>query len=104
MLLDGSYFGHYMMDWDFNHWIPMILGGITVLLALIVILYIIIQSNQKTNEQELIIAQEEMNKQDESKVEYKGKDDLEDIQFCFNCGTKLDDKQLRYCPTCGVKF
>ncbi len=104
MLLDGSYFGHHMMDWDLTQMIPMIFGGITIIIAIIVILYIILQSTRRANEKSQMIIQAPMSKQNELNIYEKDKDDSEDINFCFNCGTKLYRNQLRYCPNCGTKL
>ncbi len=102
MLLDVGDFGHHMMDWDLNHWIPMFFGGIAVLLAIIVIFYIIIQNTRSNNEKNHNVMQAPKIKQNELHVYEKWKDDVDEINFCFNCGTKLVRKPLQYCPNCGT--
>lgn len=104
MLLDGSYFGHHMMDWDLAQMIPMIFGGITIIIAIIVILYIIIESNRSSYKISQLNTQTPIgNHHNLKRVDYR-EDKSEEINFCFNCGVKLDREQLQYCPSCGTKL
>lgn len=93
-----------MMDWDFPHWIPMIIGWSILILALIIIVYIVIQSAQKTKK----VNQKNIQELERSKnklEEYNNSgDNLQKANFCHNCGYKLEEKSSKYCPRCGAKI
>ncbi len=93
-----------MMDWDFSHWIPMIIGWSILLLALIIIVYIVIQRAQRTKKMNQINVQELKGTKNKLE-EYKDSgDNLQKANFCHNCGYKLEEKNSNYCLRCGIKI
>lgn len=101
---DSVYDGYHMMDWDLGHWIPMIFGWGIILLAVIVIIYLIIQSTHEPNEMNQMTPQGSKSKWNESKAYSNEEENIEKAIFCYSCGEKLDGRDVEYCPKCGTKI
>jgi uncharacterized paraquat-inducible protein A len=94
---------NHMMDFNLGHWIPVIIGLGIFLLALIVIVYIVIQSTRsarKINQMNSQILKRNKNKSD---LNINGEENEQNVVFCYYCGYKLQEDKSRYCPRCGTK-
>jgi uncharacterized paraquat-inducible protein A len=97
--------GHHMMNWDLGNWFFMIFGWGIIISAILVILYMIIQSSTKNQHNKIVSEKIDnvgvYNKPDVNRV---SEDTSELINFCYNCGERLIGDSTQFCPRCGVKL
>ncbi|MFX1574094.1 MAG: hypothetical protein ACFFB0_15225 [Promethearchaeota archaeon] len=102
MLLDGI--DHRMMEWmfsgDFN-WLFIIGGAFIFFILIIIIVYAL--TREKHQPPEEIESKLTINQNLGLYNNVNGiKDDI--LNFCPNCGEKIDRSDLKFCPNCGSAF
>ena len=100
MLFDGFHEDglHHMMEWGSNVWFILIFVGIVILFIItLIFLYILRKGTNKLQSTE--IPSQRPNQKDLNSNQH-----LDEIKFCSDCGTKLDTKNIVYCPACGQKI
>ncbi len=102
MILDnGDEFTHHMMmDWELGNWIYIILGLGIILLILLILGFIFLYNNRKSMSNHKYI-QNNVQKQRENEI---SDNTFQKVNFCYNCGRKLDDSQSKYCSFCGIQI
>ena len=91
MLFDGFYEDglHQMMEWGSDVW--FILGIIIFFIIALILLYILRKGANKLQSTE--IPSQRPNQKD-----LNSNQNIDEIKFCFDCGTKLDTQNIVYCP------
>jgi len=101
---DYGYSDHYMMNMEFGNWIYMILGVGVILIAIIVLTYILIHYNTQ-NDSINHLKNENYKNNEIGSTKTDDKDiNLGNANFCHNCGKKLDDNLVKFCPYCGEEI
>ena len=97
-------YGYHMMDMGFGNWLYMILGAGVILLSIITLIYLFIHyinlSNSKNQLKNNMIDSNEI----KSNITDVEETDLGKPDYCHNCGQKLDDKSVKFCPYCGERI
>ncbi|MFX1344965.1 MAG: hypothetical protein ACFFAI_07635 [Promethearchaeota archaeon] len=103
-MLYDDHMGYHMMDWNFDNWIFFILIiGILVFIGLIFVYYILNNTikNDSNSRLKRQTAEELKNNNNLSEDLLKLN---EEVSYCYNCGKKIDDRSIRFCPYCGAKI
>ncbi|MFX1363745.1 MAG: zinc ribbon domain-containing protein [Promethearchaeota archaeon] len=94
-------YDHHMRDWQFwgdFTWL-FIIGGIIILFILIIILfYTLDRGKHQISEDLQSRATIDQNTKRFSKIDSINHDML---NFCPNCGVKVDNSNIKYCTNCG---
>jgi len=91
---------HMMMDWELGNWIYIILGLGIILLIVLILGFIFLYNNRKniSNHKDL---QNTVQNQRENEI---NDNNFQKVNFCYNCGKKLDDNQSKFCLFCGERI
>ncbi len=89
-----------MMDWGQYMWLYMLVGAILFLIFIIILLRILNHKSYQ-HERSTIFA----DKKDQKPIENKNIENKQQkIILCPNCKEEISDRNLKYCPYCGVQF
>lgn len=85
----------HMMEWGSEVWFFVVfIGIISFILITLILLYIM---RKGTNKLESTKSSDQQLKLTELKS------NLDEIEFCPECGAKFETKDIIYCPACGHK-
>ena len=105
MLLDEMHDNdHHMMDWMSGgelNWVLILIGWIIFLLFVCILLYLLFRGK---NPQRKDIELHNQSIQEVSSINKTDNIRYEGSYFCPNCGEKLENRALRYCPKCGCEL
>jgi len=88
----------HMMDWNSEVWFFVIfIGIISFVLITLILLYIM---RKGTNNLESAKTSDQQFK----KTELKSNQQLDEVNFCPECGAKFDKQGIEFCQACGHKI
>jgi len=88
--------GH-MMDWVTPNGALIFLGVISFIAVVVILLFVL---NRHTNHEEYL---ENTNDSITPSVIHTEFKPSERTNYCPECGSKLDDRNSRFCPLCGTR-
>jgi hypothetical protein len=89
--------GH-MMDWFTPNGSLIFLGVISFIAVVVILLFVL---NRHTNREELLDATIETITPSVNHTEFKPS---ETTKYCPECGSKLDDRNFKFCALCGTRL
>lgn len=92
-----------MMDWGWNEWLYILIGGLLFLFVVLILFYFLIGNHHKgdnvNNEEDVKIRTQKY--RNEPTLKKNMVKPLSSTRFCPNCGEKLDEETSKYCLFCG---
>ena len=86
----------YMRDWFTPNGALIFLGVISFIIVVVILLFVL---NQHTNVEEYLDDTTDTITPSGKHEEFKPS---ETTIYCPDCGSKLDDRNSKYCPLCGT--
>lgn len=86
----------YMMDWFTPNGALIFLGVISFIIIVVILLFVL---NRHTNREEYLEDKTDTISPSGKHEEFKPS---ETTTYCPECGSKLDDRNSKFCPLCGT--
>jgi hypothetical protein len=93
-----------MMDMEFGNWFFMILGILVILLSVIILIYFLFHYSSQPNSKSLLENEKYVSNKISSNITDIDEINSRNANFCHNCGQKLDDNHVKFCPYCGEEI
>ena len=89
--------GH-MMDWLTPNGALIFLGVISFVIIVMILLFVL---NRHTNREKYL---EDATDSITPSKKHKEFSPIDTTKYCSECGSKLDDRNSKFCPLCGTKL
>jgi hypothetical protein len=96
-------FNNHFMNIGFENWVYMILGAGAIILLIIVFSYVFIYYNSISKSRNQQINDPLNSKRIKSEESNINEVDSSKKNFCYKCGQKLNDREIKFCPYCGER-
>jgi uncharacterized paraquat-inducible protein A len=99
MIFDGIHddMGH-MMDWFTPNGTLIFLGVISFIVIVLILLFVL---NRNSNSEKYLEDTTSTLTPSEKHKDFKP---TETTEYCSECGSKLDDRNSKFCPLCGTRL
>ncbi|MFX1237729.1 MAG: zinc ribbon domain-containing protein [Promethearchaeota archaeon] len=86
-----------------NFWILTILGLITFI-VLVIVIYSLLSRYTSSKAQSDVLIRGDSNQKSPEGIRGESNSTGNRDSFCPHCGRSLQDKEMKYCPTCGSEI